>query len=119
MDEIPSESRVALSHLLSVINRTGSRNITNKEVRTFQSRQQHFIKFLNNTKLGNNVSLKGFSQNVRNTIMACYTAYLASGQNLICKTIKAGTISRYLNAAAELSVSENMMNPCLDTSGKQ
>ena len=51
--------------------------------------------------------------------MACYTAYLASGQNLICKTIKAGTISRYLNAAAELSVSENMINPCLDTSGKQ
>ena len=51
--------------------------------------------------------------------MACYTADLVAGENLLCMTLKAGTISRYLQAAAELSIPANMMNPCLDVTGKQ
>jgi hypothetical protein len=51
--------------------------------------------------------------------MACYTANLVSGDNLLCTTLKTGTILRYLNAAAEFSLSANITNPCLDTNGKQ
>jgi hypothetical protein len=51
--------------------------------------------------------------------MACYTASLVSGDNLLCSTLKSGTISRYLHAAAEFSLSNNIINPCLDTTGKQ
>ena len=51
--------------------------------------------------------------------MACYTAYLASGETLLCKTIKSSTIKRYLDAAAELSTHAQMINPCLDIMGNQ
>ena len=51
--------------------------------------------------------------------MACYTANLASGENLLCKTIKAGTITRYLSAAAELSFHANITSPLLDITGKR
>ena len=51
--------------------------------------------------------------------MACYTAHLSLGHTLLCKTIKSGTIVKYLNAAAELSISAKMVNPCLDIMGKQ
>ena len=51
--------------------------------------------------------------------MACYAADLVSGENLLCMTLKAGTILRYLQAAAELSTHDNIMNPCLDSTGKQ
>ena len=51
--------------------------------------------------------------------MACYTAYLASGHTLLCKSIKANTIQRYLAAAANLSVPAKMVNPCLDIMGNQ
>ena len=51
--------------------------------------------------------------------MACYAANLVAGETLLCKTIRSGTILRYLSAAAELSVPANMMNPCLNIMGKQ
>ena len=51
--------------------------------------------------------------------MACYTANLASGENLLCKTIKSGTIIRYLSAAAELSIQLNTISPLLDITGKR
>ena len=51
--------------------------------------------------------------------MACYTADLVSGENILSMTLKSGTISRYLSAAADISISANMMNPCLDTTGNQ
>ena len=72
-----------------------------------------------NNKLGKNVSLRGFTLIVRNIIMACYAANLVAGETLLCKTIRSGTILRYLSAAAELSVPANMMNPCLNIMGKQ
>ena len=49
--------------------------------------------------------------------MACYTAHLASGATLLCKTIKSDTIKRYLSAASELSAPAQMMNPTLDLMG--
>ena len=64
------------------------------------------------------MALAGFTLNVRNIIMSCYTAYLASGATLLCKTIKVDTIKRYLSAAAELSIPAQMVNPCLDLMGK-
>ena len=51
--------------------------------------------------------------------MACYTAHLATGETLLCKSIKASTITRYLAAANELSVPAKMINPCLDIMGNQ
>ena len=91
--------------------------MSNKQIGTLCSRQQHFVKFLEYNKLGKNVALKGFSLLTRNMIMACYTAYLATGETLMCKCIKSSTILRYLSAAAELSIPAKMMNPCLDIMG--
>ena len=51
--------------------------------------------------------------------MACYTANLASGENLLCKTINSGTIIRYLSVAAELSIQLNIISPLLDITGKR
>ena len=51
--------------------------------------------------------------------MTYYAANLVAGETLLCKTIRSGTILRYLSAAAELSVPANMMNPCLNIMGKQ
>ena len=51
--------------------------------------------------------------------MACYAANLVSGDNILCQTLKSGTIARYLSAAAELSTAANTINPCLDITGKQ
>ena len=93
--------------------------MSTKELGTLHSRQRHFIKFLNSKNLGNNVALKGFTVNTRNIIMACYAADLASGQTLLCKAIRSGTISRYLSAASDLSIKANIANPCLDILGKQ
>ena len=45
--------------------------------------------------------------------MAYYTADLVSGENILSMTLKSGNISRYLSAAADISISANMMNPCL------
>jgi hypothetical protein len=119
MEEIPSKSRVALKPLLSIVRGARSRTISDKESGTRRTRQQHFLKFLNKSNLGNNISLSGFSQNIRNIIMACYTADLASGQNILCISLKSGTILRYLATAAELSLPHNQMNPCLDIYGKR
>ena len=91
--------------------------MSTKALGTLCSRQQHFIKFLHTIKLGNNIALSGFTLTIRNIIMACYTAYLASGETLLCKAIKANTIKKYLNAAAELSMPAKLMNPCLDIRG--
>ena len=93
--------------------------MSTRQIGTLCSRQQHFIKFLYKIKLGNNYALNGFTLTTRNIIMACYTAHLATGETLLCKSIKASTITRYLAAAAELSVPARMMNPCLDIMGNQ
>ena len=91
--------------------------MSSKDAGTLYSRQKHFINFIKEKELGNNVALTGFTLNVRNIIMACYTAYLASGATLLCKTIRSDTIKRYLKAAAELSAPAQMMNPTLDLMG--
>ena len=93
--------------------------MSNKNAGTLQSRQNHFIKFIKKIKLGNNVALKGYALSVRNLIMSCYAADLAAGENLVCKTIKAITIKKYLAAAAELSIQSQMMNQTLNLMGKE
>ena len=70
-------------------------------------------------KLDTNVALQGFTQIVRNIIMACYTAHLASGQTLLCRAIKTETIKKYLKAATDLSLPFQMMNPTLNLLGNQ
>ena len=51
--------------------------------------------------------------------MACYTADLIAGENILCTTLKSGTVLRYLSTAAELSILANIMNPYIDVTGKQ
>ena len=53
-------------------------------------------------KIDNNVALTGFTTLTRNTIMACYVSHLVAGNTLLCKSIKSGTISKYLSAAAKI-----------------
>ena len=50
--------------------------------------------------------------------MACYLAHLVTVQTLLCRSIKSSTITRYLSAAAELSIPAKMLNPCLDIMGQ-
>ena len=68
-------------------------------------------------KLDTNVALQGFTQIVRNIIMACYTAHLVSGQTLLCRAIKTLTIKKYLKAATDLYIPFQMMNPTLNFLG--
>ena len=118
MEQIPTKSRVALSPLLRVVGGTRTRTLSSKDAGTLYSRQKHFINFIKEKELGNNVALTGFTLNVRNITMSCYTAYLASGATLLCKTIKSGTIKRYLSAVSELSAPTQMMNPTFRCNGK-
>ena len=90
MEQISSESRTALSHLLRAVGGTRSRTMSAKDIGTLFSRQKHFINLLSDKKLGKNV-------NIRNIIMACYTVHLATGHTLMCKTIASGTIKRYFS----------------------
>ena len=92
MEQIPSESRTALNDLLRIVGGTRQRAMSTKQSRTLCSRQGHFIKILEDKKLGKNVALKGFSLNIRNIIMACYTVHLVGGNTLLCKSIASGTI---------------------------
>ena len=55
----------------------------------------------------------------KNMIVALYALNLAQGDNLLCMSIKADTIDRYLHAAAKLSTAAHQMDPRLDTCGKK
>ena len=91
--------------------------MSTKDAGTLRSRQSHFFKFLKDIKLDTNVALQGFTQIVRNIIMACYTAQLVSGQTLMCRTIKTLTIKKHLKATTYLSLPFQMMNPTLNLLG--
>ena len=119
MEQIPVQSRVALNSLLRIIGGTQTGFMSTKDAGTLCSRKVHFIKFIRDMQLGNNVALRGFIPNIRNTIMACYTVHLASGQTLLCRAIKISTIKKYLKTATDLSIPFQMMNPTLDLLGKQ
>ena len=62
--------------------------------------------------------MKGYNPLVRNLIISCYAADLVAGENLMCKTIKATTINKYLAVAVALSIHSQMMNPNLNLMGK-
>ena len=93
--------------------------ISNKNAGTLQSRQNHLIKFIKKIKLGNNVVLKGYTLLVRNLLMSFYAADLAAGENLVCKTIKAKIIKKYLAAVTELSMHSQRMNSTLNLMDKE
>ena len=59
----------------------------------------------------------GFSQETRIWILACYTAYLASGSTILAIAIKVDTIKRYLHAVAALSRSHGQIDPTRVKSG--
>ena len=46
--------------------------------------------------------------------IALYALYLAQGETLLCRSIKANTIERYLHTAAKLSIAAHQMDPRLD-----
>ena len=118
MGEIPLESRVSLPPLFSVVGESRSRFMLSKDSRTLLSRQLHFMEFIKAMKLDNNVALTGFTTLTRNVIMTCYVSHLATGNTLLCKSIKSGIIFKYLSAAADLSKPAQMMNPTIDIMGK-
>ena len=93
--------------------------MSSKAARTLLSRQRHFIKFLATVNLANNVALSGFSTLTRNAIMACFAATLASGQTILCRSIRASTIDKYLSAAAALSRPFHEMNPLINIMGEK
>ena len=113
-----SESRVSLGSLLSIVGETRSRTKSEKESWTLHSRQQHFKNFINKMQLKNNYALIGFSQEIRNLLMAAYTVTLALGYTLKCMFIKADTVSKYLNTVEELSITYKIINPSLNFMGK-
>ena len=76
------------------------------------------MEFVKIMKLGYNVALTGFTTVTRKTIMAWYVAHLAAGPTLLCKSIKSGTISKYLSVVADLSKLAQMMNHMIDIMGK-
>ena len=49
--------------------------------------------------------------------MELYALHLARGETLLCRSIKANTIERYLHAAAKLSTAVHQMDPRLDIFG--
>ena len=100
VEKISPKLGVDLSPLLRIVTGTRSWIMPTKQIGTLCSRQQH-VKVLDNVKLGNNFALKDFTLTIRNAIMTCYTAYLTTGETILCKSIKASTIIRYLSAAAE------------------
>jgi len=50
--------------------------------------------------------------------MACYAVYLASGNTLLCRSIKSSTLTTYLDAVAHLYLSHNFANPTRDFTGR-
>ena len=91
-----------------------ARTVFTRERGTLHSRHSHIIHFIKENEVGNNTSLACFIINLKNIIMACYTAHLASGETLLYKIIKSGTIRIYLDAPAELLIPTQIMNPCIN-----
>ena len=56
-------------------------------------------------------------QTDRNLVMALYAMHLAQGHGIQCRTIKSGTIQRYLMAAATISENHKLPDPRLNSRG--
>ena len=57
-------------------------------------------------------------QDERNFFMAMYAVFLTGGETLLCRSIKADTIRRYLNNAAELCKPRRLMSPLITCEGR-
>ena len=119
MEYIPIKSRVSLESLLRVVRMTRIRLATDRDDRILRSKKDHSMSFLKEMHLGNNATLTGFAQVVRNIIMACYAARLASGQTLLCRFIKTCIIRKYLKAASDFSIPFQTMNPTMNLQAKE
>ena len=97
---------------------TRSRTRSSKELGTIESRKKFFIKFINDKGLESNITLENMHQSERNLIMAAYAVYLAAGKTHLCKSIKSGTIRKYLEAAVEISTVRYIHDPRKDLTGK-
>ena len=69
--------------------------------------------------LGNNPYLTGYSQHTKNLIMAAYAIYLLSGKNILCLTLKVGTVKRYIAAVAKLFTDQDVLNPTINKHGAE
>ena len=63
--------------------------------------------------------MSGFNQSNRNLILSCYATFLAQGNTLLCRSIKAKTIREYLFAACLFSEQIGLSNPKIDIYGKE
>ena len=105
--------------VLRVVGGTRIQLTTDKGAWTLRSRQDLFMRFFQEVHLGNNISLIGFTQVVRNVIMAGYVAHLVSGQTLLYRYIKSYAIRKYLKATSNLSIPFQMMNSTMDLQAKE
>ena len=60
-----------------------------------------------------NCALIGFSQEIRDLLIASYAVTLALGHTLKLMPTKADTMIRYLHAAEEISIPKRIINPSL------
>ena len=79
----------------------------------FISRKKHFVNWCKSA--GVDTIFRKVVVNDINHVMALYALYLAQGETLLCRSIKANTIERYFHAAAKLSTTAHQMDPILDT----
>ena len=119
MEQISTKSKASLRSLLRVVGGTRIWLTIDKDTRTLRSKQYHVLSFFNDMHQGNDVSITGFTQIFHNVIIACYVVHLASGQTLLCQSIKTCTIRKYLKAASDLCIPFQMMNPNVDLQGKK
>ena len=58
-------------------------------------------------------------QEDRAFLIACYLLHLAQGSTLLCRSIKSGTLTECIRAAAKLCVPTELMDPRLDKFGRK
>ena len=61
--------------------------------------------------------MASYDPRTKNIVMACYAVALAGGENLVCRSIRSGTIREYLRAAASWATCENLYSPLLNEMG--
>ena len=119
MSPVSPEPRAALIPIARTTLNARVRCTDAKNFGTHQYRQKNYItKFVADHKLTTNPLLINVLQEDRNLIMACYATFLMMGHTLLCKSIKVGTIKKYLLAAKDYFLDNNQWDPCITKQGK-
>jgi hypothetical protein len=105
MGLFPPESRIFIASGVETVLRCMSGTpATAKDIRTIRNRRIHYFQFIHAIKLTDDWTLEKTQIKRCNMQMALYAAHLATGSSLLCKSIKAGTVEKYLlNIAKFLS----------------